>query len=162
MKIKHIQQLCKIVSESQISQLEISGWGQYICFRKGTPQSSDLIMRPDVQPIVNEQKSNIIMTELTRETQEQVITKTTPLTENEVIEVCSPMMGAFYLASAPDQPPYVELGDMVTPGQVLCLIEAMKMMNEIQAEVSGLIAEISVENGHSVERNQVLFILEKL
>ena len=70
------------------------------------------------------------------------------------------MVGTFYRSSAPDQPPYIEVGDVITPGQVVCLIEAMKLMNEIQAEVGGRIAQIPVDNGHTVEYNQVLFRLE--
>lgn len=70
------------------------------------------------------------------------------------------MVGTFYRAPASEQPPYVEVGDVVAPGQVVCLIEAMKLMNEIQAEVGGRVADILVENGQPVEYNQVLFRLE--
>lgn len=71
-------------------------------------------------------------------------------------EVKSPMVGTFYRAPGPDEPPYVETGDRIRVGQTVCIIEAMKLMNEIEAEVSGQIVEILVENGDSVEYGQTL------
>ena len=67
------------------------------------------------------------------------------------------MVGTFYSASAPGAEPYVEIGDHISPGKVLCIIEAMKLMNEIEAEISGTVLEILVENGNPVEYNQPLF-----
>jgi acetyl-CoA carboxylase biotin carboxyl carrier protein len=71
--------------------------------------------------------------------------------------VTSPMVGTFYRAPAPDAPPYVEVGATVAKGDTLCIIEAMKLMNELECEVSGTVAEICVENGEPVEYGQVLF-----
>ncbi|MBM3327998.1 MAG: acetyl-CoA carboxylase biotin carboxyl carrier protein [Calditrichaeota bacterium] len=78
----------------------------------------------------------------------------------KLIEVQSPMVGTFYLAPAPEAPPYVQPGDQVKPGKVLCIIEAMKLMNEIEAEVSGRIVEALVENAQPVEFGQVLFRID--
>ena len=72
-------------------------------------------------------------------------------------EITSPMVGTFYRAPAPDAPPYVEEGDRIAPGDTLCIIEAMKLMNELDAEISGKIVEILVENAQPVEYGQVLF-----
>lgn len=74
-----------------------------------------------------------------------------------LVEVTSPMVGTFYRAPAPDAPPYVEVGSSVTEGQTLCILEAMKLMNELEAEVAGEIREILVENAEPVEYGQVLF-----
>jgi acetyl-CoA carboxylase biotin carboxyl carrier protein len=74
--------------------------------------------------------------------------------------VTSPIVGTFYRASSPDKPPYVEVGDVVKKGQVLCIIEAMKLMNEIESETAGKIVQILVENGHPVEYGQPLFVIE--
>lgn len=71
-------------------------------------------------------------------------------------EVRSPMVGTFYRTPAPDEPPYVEAGDRIRSGQVLCIIEAMKLMNEIEAEISGQVMEILVNSGEPVEYGQVL------
>jgi acetyl-CoA carboxylase biotin carboxyl carrier protein len=72
-------------------------------------------------------------------------------------EITSPMVGTFYASPSPDAPPYVAVGQTVTPDTVVCIIEAMKVMNEIKAEVSGVIAEISAENGKPVQFGQALF-----
>jgi len=77
-----------------------------------------------------------------------------------LIEVSSPMVGTFYRAPAPDAPPYVETGDRVAKGQTLCILEAMKLMNELESEVAGTIREICVENAEPVEFGQVLFRIE--
>ena len=72
----------------------------------------------------------------------------------------SPMVGTFYRSPAPDAPPFAEVGQDVDSGQVLCIIEAMKLMNEIKSEVSGRVVEVLVENGDPVEFGQGLFVLE--
>ena len=77
----------------------------------------------------------------------------------DLIEVKSPMVGTFYFAPAPDAPPYAEVGARVSPGDTLCIIEAMKLMNELESEVSGVIQEICVDNGDPVEFGQVLYRL---
>ncbi len=77
--------------------------------------------------------------------------------DEDLHEIESPMVGTFYRAPAPDAPPYVEVGDRVEEGETLCILEAMKLMNELESEVSGTIREICVENAESVEYGQVLF-----
>jgi acetyl-CoA carboxylase biotin carboxyl carrier protein len=78
------------------------------------------------------------------------------------VKISSPMVGTFYRAPSPDAKPYVEVGAVVEKGDVVCIIEAMKMMNEIQAEVRGRVSRILVENGQPVEYEQPLFLLEPL
>ena len=80
-------------------------------------------------------------------------------TASDLIEVKSPMVGTFYCAPAPDAPSYAEVGARVSPGDTLCIIEAMKLMNELESEVSGVIQEICVANADPVEFGQVLFRL---
>ena len=79
-----------------------------------------------------------------------------PKNDSKYEEVRSPMVGTFYCTPAPDEPPYVEVGDRIRSGQVLCIIEAMKLMNEIEAEISGQVMEILVNSGEPVEYGQVL------
>jgi len=76
------------------------------------------------------------------------------------IEIKSPMVGTFYRSPSPGSKPYVEAGDIVKPGDVLCIVEAMKLMNEIKSEVAGKIVQIPAENGGPVEFGQALFVLE--
>jgi oxaloacetate decarboxylase alpha subunit len=96
-------------------------------------------------------------------TETVVVPKKAPVAEvkEDLLEVTSPMVGTFYSAPSPDESPYVELGDHVEKGQTLCIIEAMKLMNEIKAEHAGRIAEICVENTQPVEFGSVLFRIEK-
>ena len=79
------------------------------------------------------------------------------LSPSNLLEIASPMVGTFYLAPAPDAPDYVDVGSRVSPGDTLCIIEAMKLMNELECELSGTIKEICVENAEPVEFGQVLF-----
>jgi acetyl-CoA carboxylase biotin carboxyl carrier protein len=82
-----------------------------------------------------------------------------PVKTNQ-IRVTSPIVGTYYRSSSPDKPPYVEVGDVVKKGQVLCIIEAMKLMNEIESETAGKIVQMLVENGAPVEYGQPLFVIE--
>jgi acetyl-CoA carboxylase biotin carboxyl carrier protein len=77
--------------------------------------------------------------------------------DENLVEIESPLVGTFYVAPSPDSEPYVEVGSEVKPQMVVCIIEAMKVMNEVKAETSGTIAEMLVENGQAVEYGQVLF-----
>lgn len=79
---------------------------------------------------------------------------------SRLAEVVSPMVGTFYRAPAPEAPPYVEVGSRVVEGQTLCILEAMKLMNELESEVQGVVREICVENAEPVEYGQVLFRIE--
>ncbi|MDB4946177.1 MAG: Biotin carboxyl carrier protein of acetyl-CoA carboxylase [Labilithrix sp.] len=79
----------------------------------------------------------------------------------DVVDVTSPFVGTFYRAATPDTPAFVEVGAVIRPGQTLCIVEAMKLMNEIEAEVSGTITEIYAQNGKSVEFGQKLFRIKK-
>lgn len=81
--------------------------------------------------------------------------------EEEGFTVTAPMVGTFYSASSPGSPPFVQVGDRVEQGDVLCIVEAMKMMNQIEAEVSGTVKSIRVQNGDPVEYGQVLFVIDQ-
>ena len=82
------------------------------------------------------------------------------LFRSHLVTVTSPIVGTFYSAPSPDAGPFVEVGSMVKAGQVLCVIEAMKLMNEIESEVEGTVVRILVENGRSVEYGEPLFLIE--
>ena len=81
--------------------------------------------------------------------------------EEDGYTVTAPMVGTFYSASSPGSPPFVQVGDRVKQGDVLCIVEAMKMMNQIEAEVSGTIKSVKVQNGEPVEYGQVLFVIDQ-
>ena len=83
-----------------------------------------------------------------------------PGSRSDLVEVTAPMVGTFYRAPAPDEPPFVEIGSRISIGQAVCILEAMKLMNELESEVSGEVIEILVENGTPVEFGQVLMRLK--
>jgi acetyl-CoA carboxylase biotin carboxyl carrier protein len=80
--------------------------------------------------------------------------------DSKLHEIKSPIVGTFYRAPAPDADPYIQIGDIVSPGSVLCIVEAMKLMNEIESDVSGKIVKIIADNGKPVEYNQPLFLVQ--
>ena len=84
----------------------------------------------------------------------------TPVVGKKTLEIKSPMIGTFYRSSTPDTPPFVSVGDKVTKGQTVCIIEAMKLFNEIESEISGTIVKVPIENATPVEYDQVLFVVE--
>ena len=83
-----------------------------------------------------------------------------PASGKKTLEIKSPMIGTFYRSGNPDTPPFVSVGDKVSKGQTVCIIEAMKLFNEIESEVSGTIVKVMVENASPVEYDQVLFVVE--
>ena len=87
-------------------------------------------------------------------------TATSEAPGKKTLEIKSPMIGTFYRSSSPDSPPFVSVGDKVTKGQTVCIIEAMKLFNEIESEVSGTVVKVMVENATPVEYDQVLFAVE--
>jgi acetyl-CoA carboxylase biotin carboxyl carrier protein len=83
-----------------------------------------------------------------------------PVSGKKTLDIKSPMIGTFYRSGNPDTPPFVSVGDKVTKGQTVCIIEAMKLFNEIESEVSGTVVKVMVENASPVEYDQVLFVVE--
>jgi oxaloacetate decarboxylase alpha subunit len=81
--------------------------------------------------------------------------------DDNITEILAPMVGTFYAAPSPDADPYVKIGDRVQPGQTLCILEAMKLMNEIKTDFAGTIVDILVENAQPVEYGQTLFLIQK-
>ncbi|MDZ7359267.1 MAG: acetyl-CoA carboxylase biotin carboxyl carrier protein [candidate division KSB1 bacterium] len=158
-----IRRLVKIVEESGIADLEVSRWGRKVKISK-YPSNSHLappfpmthVQIPTAAtPAPAVSPSPAPSGELPKTAAEA------PAPAKNLIEIKSPMVGTFYRAPGPDADPYVQIGTTVSKGQVLCIIEAMKLMNEIEAEFPCRIAEILVENGQPVEYNQPLFRVEK-
>lgn len=158
MDLKEIRQLIKMVETANISEFEIEEEGNKIKISKNITASS----HPETQyistimPQMQNQPTTMPAT-VQSETSEPAPAKK----GDNIVEVRSPMVGTFYRAASPDSDPYTEIGKSVKVGDTLCIVEAMKLMNEIECEVPGKIVEILVENSQPVEYNQVLFLLEK-
>ena len=171
MDLKEVRQLIRIVENSDISEIEIEEEGKKLRITKRFPSKNGETvvvpsMMPQTMPMVNAQQmaQQALPTASTEQStpapstaSEEVDTKK----GKNIVEVRSPMVGTFYRAPSPDADPYVEIGQTVAVGQTLCIIEAMKLMNEIESEVNGKIVDILVENAQPVEFNQVLFLIEK-
>jgi len=151
MKIEFIRKLVEIVEQSNIGEIEISRFGTRIRISKN---GSRMIQAPPVQVVEKEAPPPV------KEPESEVEEKKEEKMPSNLVSIKAPLVGTFYRAPAPDAPPFVEVGDMVKPGQTVCIIEAMKVMNEIKSEVSGRIVEILVKNEEPVEYGQELFLIE--
>ena len=154
-EIEYIEKIAKIVADNNLTEITLEDGEQAIVVRKeaNVIAASAPVVAPiapaaapvsapvaSVAPAVKEEKASA------------------PASKGSAIT--SPMVGAFYAAPAPGAKPFVKVGDTVSVGQVVCIVEAMKLMNEIESEVSGKITEICVEDGQSVEYGQVLMYVE--
>jgi len=144
-----IEHLIKVLDDSDIDSLEIERGGTRIRLGK-TPIQSVTAESP-----ASQDEQVISLDPRVQDSPASVDQKS-----DSLIEVTSPMVGTFYSAPTPDAPPYIEVGAEVKPGDGLCIIEAMKLMNELEAEVAGTIVEICVENAQPVEYGQVLFLMD--
>lgn len=170
MDLNELKKLIKIVDESNVSEVEIEQDGSKTKGRlririakingmitqvHAHPMTTSLAHASHAAPPVIQFESRETIEKASSERPLDVVDK------GNYIEVKSPIVGTFYRSPAPDAEAYVEIGTTVKPGQTLCIIEAMKIMNEIESEVSGKIAKILVENGQPVEYNQTLFLIDK-
>lgn len=156
MNLKELKELIEMLKNTDISELEIERSGVKVRLRKG----GDVTFHP-AMPRMEYPPSAIIAPAIPeREQQPATPEKAAAEAAANQVKVTSPIVGTFYRASSPDKAPYVEVGDVVKKGQVLCIIEAMKLMNEIESEASGKIVKIFVENGQPVEYGQPLFLIE--
>lgn len=145
MNIKEIKEIIELMKENNLREFEMERDGLRISLKRGLAGETEVITTAAAQP------------------KTAVIEETAPehVTEN-ITQITSPMVGTFYAASAPDAATYVVAGQEVDPNDVVCIIEAMKVMNEIKAEVKGRIKEILVKNGEPVEFGQPMFVVEKM
>ena len=153
MKIEDIEKLLKLFEASTAVELEIKEpFGRSVRLSKvstaAVPVQPAVPVAPPIKPTVNPEKPPA-------EAPSKTDAKNT-------IAIRSPIVGTFYRAPAPDAPPYVDIGDIVKPGQVVCIVEAMKLMNEIESDISGRIVKILVKNEEPAQYNQELFVIEPL
>jgi oxaloacetate decarboxylase alpha subunit len=154
MNLKELKELIEMLKDTDISELEIERSGVKVRLRKG----GDVTFHP-AMPRMEYPPAAIVAPAVPEPQLPPVEKQPVPAGTNQ-IKVTSPIVGTFYRASSPEKPPYVETGDVVKKGQVLCIIEAMKLMNEIESETAGKIVQVLVENGQPVEYGQPLFVIE--
>ncbi len=155
MNVKKIRELIKIVEQSDIAELELTFFGgKKIRINKYSSSIQQPAKPEYTWEIGAQQRLSPAAVEQKEEPEEKA-----PITDN-LVPIKSPIVGTFYRAPSPDAEPFVETGDHINEGQVVCIIEAMKLMNEIKSEVSGTIEKILVENGNPVEYGQELFLIK--
>ena len=167
MRAKEIKKLIELVEQSTINELEVSRWGKKVRILKSANLATKTIANPDTVAISSPSPAQIAQEIISPQAATAIIQPEQQRSEaatasDKTVEVRSPMVGTFYHAPAPEADPYVQVVDIVATNQVLCIIEAMKLMNEIESEWRGRIVEILVENSQPVEYNQVMFRIEKL
>lgn len=157
MDLNLIKKLVKILETSEVTDIEIEENGTKIKVAK------KVRMAQPVQTLsaIPSQAASVAVQQ-TVESKPVEKKSTEESTESNLHTVRSPIVGTFYRAPAPDADPYVQVGDVVSVGTVLCIVEAMKLMNEIESDVNGKILKILVENGKPVEYNQPLFLIQPM
>ena len=147
-----LKEIIYILENSNINEIEVTFWGRKFRAVKDTPVIMETKYGDKETPLqLKSEPASDIETEIKQEPISSV---------SNGQKVLSPMPGIFYSASSPDKPPFVNKGDQVIKGQVLCIIEAMKIMNEIESEMTGIITEILVDNLDPIEYNQPLFVID--
>jgi acetyl-CoA carboxylase biotin carboxyl carrier protein len=155
MELSYIKKIIKLVENSDVDEVEIEEEGKKIRVVRHRPNSFQYqipSMQSFPQPAPNTYPQS--------PTDSSHAAEVPSAPKIVYHEVKSPIVGTFYRAPAPDAESYVEIGQEVSPGTVLCIVEAMKLMNEIECDVKGKVAKVMVENGTPVEYNQVLFLVE--
>ena len=153
-ELDYIEKLVKILSDSDLTEITLEDVDKAIVLRKEKEIiTTQTYAQPSPIQVAPMLASNVTA---------QVSPETKSEAKNEPTgkPVLSPMVGTFYKSPSPDSKPFVEVGDAIAIGQVVCIIEAMKLMNEIESEVSGKITKICVEDGQTVEYGQVLMYVE--
>lgn len=148
-----IRSLIELMRESDIDTVEVSRFGTRVRISKSPPvqmAAGEFSAMPALQPAAAPPATGPAAEPPAEE----------DAAPSNLHEVTSPMVGTFYRAPAPDAPSYVEVGDTIGKGQTLCILEAMKLMNELESEVAGTIREVCVDNAEPVEYGQLLFRIE--
>jgi acetyl-CoA carboxylase biotin carboxyl carrier protein len=151
MRADEIRELVELVERSGIVELEVHRGRDSIRIRKSAPDCplGGAASAPPPDPVAP----------AVTESQRGASTHAPGASEGGLLQIRSPMVGTFFRASSPDIKPYIESGSRVSVGQAVCIVEAMKLMNEIESEVAGEIVRVLVENGQPVEFNQPLFLV---
>jgi|TARA_B110000444_G_scaffold106476_1_gene100702 acetyl-CoA carboxylase biotin carboxyl carrier protein len=154
MNIKDIQQLIKFVAKSGVSEVKIESKDLKIAIKTGSGDkpivySHPQAIIPQTNPPINQEINLESATEMENDSE-----------ESNLITIKSPIIGTFYRKPSPDKANFIEIGDSITEGDVLCVIEAMKLFNEIESEYSGKIVKILVDDASPVEFDQPLFLVD--
>lgn len=160
MRLHEIKELIKLIDRSSIQSFELEQEGIKLSLTKGTSSHTPpAAVEADTEAPTSETPPKQAETPPATTPPPKAVEPASDVSGEKLHKILSPMVGTFYQAPAPDAPPYVKIGDRVHEKTVVCIVEAMKLMNEIEAEVEGEIVDILVENGQLVEYGQPLFLV---
>jgi acetyl-CoA carboxylase biotin carboxyl carrier protein len=151
--VQQIRELIKIMKENDLVKIDIKHGDDRICLRRAEPPKATSFAGPFVAPM----PGVVTPAGVLEGHSGAPASSGTAKIDDDLLDIKSPIVGTFYEGPSPDSDPYVDLGSHVNSQTVVCIVEAMKVMNEIKAEVSGLVVEKRVSNGQAVEYGQVLF-----
>lgn len=159
MKLKEIEELINFIAQLGLEEVDIETEELKLSIKKNAPMVQQTVAsRPVTLPEVNFSMPAMVPAASVPMAPAVVVPE--PKSNGSEVVIKSPMIGTFYRSAGPDKPPFVQVGDEVKAGQTVCIIEAMKLFNEIEAEVSGKIKKILVDDASPVEYDQRLFIIE--
>ena len=144
-----VKEIIDILESSNVNEIEVTFWGRKVRVVKNGPGI-----------VANHTQTGVLQSNAVNSTNKEESVNELEENPSNGEKVLSPMPGVFYSAQSPDKPPFVNEGDRVKKGQVLCIIESMKIMNEIECEQDGVIKQVLVKNSDPVEFNQPLFIID--
>ncbi len=148
-----LRQLVAALDQTDIAELTLKNPQFELTLRKATAPSQAVVLSSDTATAATMPPAAPMVSS---EPAAEPVAAPPAASASDLYEITSPMVGTFYRAPAPDEPPFVDTGDRIKPGQTVCIIEAMKLMNELEAEISGEIVEILVQNAEPVEFGQPL------
>ena len=155
MKIEEIKTIIKLMSENDLTEFKIEAEDMHLCLKRGGQLPGSQIIIPTAAPVPAAAPAPAAPAAAPA-----AVPAAAPAASANRTTVDAPIVGTFYRSPSPDAPAFVKVGDTVSADTTVCIIEAMKVMNEIKAEKSGVIKEILVENGQPVEYGQPVFVLE--
>lgn len=160
MEIKEIRELIKFVSQSGVAEVELAQGDFKLSIKNTVEQAPIYMSAPTATVMPPVHQAPAASPAITPAAPADAPAMSVPSENNNLITIKSPMIGTFYRSAAPDKPALVNVGDEITAGKVLCIVEAMKLFNEIESEISGKIVKVLVENAQPVEYDQPLFLVE--
>jgi acetyl-CoA carboxylase biotin carboxyl carrier protein len=161
MDFKQIQELIKMINKSNIGEVTIEEKGFKLTIKQKEEPAQNVIAAPVHTPMMTAMPQQMAAQPAAQATAPAAEKpKAAEAAADNLITIKSPMIGTFYRSSAPGKPAFVEIGDEVTPGKAVCIIEAMKLFNEIESEVKGRIVKVLVEDASPVEYDQPLFLVD--
>lgn len=163
MDLTLVKKLVKLLSESDVDEIEIEEEGKKIRIAKHPGRGGAVAMAAPVQYMAEAPRPAVMVPApaVAAQASQAATPPASPAAPSNLHLIRSPIVGTFYHAPAPDAAPFVQVGSAIQPGTVLCIIEAMKLMNEIEADVAGKVVRVLVQNGQPVEYDQALFEIEK-